>query len=635
MSGFLDWTETFGVYWSQSQNMWLLLALVFVIYAMIKTFALRRRFREKMGVKHFREESARPVNRPFKDAFYLLGTALVVLSALGPQWGQKAHTVKAQGLDICFAVDLSRSMLVEDVSPSRLQAAKNQLSLFLPQLGGDRAALVGFAGSGYVAAPLSPDANALSGFLDPLEPGFISDQATSLGAGIDACFTALKLDQIKDGNEILDEAAKLIVLLSDGDDNVEESGPSIDKAVKLGVPVFSMAVGTAQGGPIALRDPRGNLEGYVKDRKTGQPVTVKLLDKGLLEIAKKTGGQVFYASMGTDAWKKFSDAIANYKRDSREAGTKLDREERFQWPLLVGLLLLLLDFALTETRMFRRLSGWALFLVAFAGTPDARAANPLQVWDNNQAVKSFNSKDYAQAETKFLDALTRNSAELGVRFNWATNKLFSAIPPQTPTAEAESPKETPKPDERLVDEALKELESLKRAPETAAAANKGFRKGLNYQLGQAYELKSDTPRALLSYYASLLDKSGDKATDEQLEKAARDNITRLLGDPDGKGGGGGGGGGGGQGENKDSQGGGGEGPSKPPEPGKDHKDQKQAPKFSGTEVSESEARQILESVSGEEREVQKRKAQSEAKQRSRSQNSEQGKVNSTGRDNPW
>lgn len=634
MSWLFEWTEAFGIYWSQNQNSLLLLGFVFVILALVKTGRVRAAFRKRMGAQYFREEGAHAANRPLKNALYLLGSLLVIIAALGPQWGQKAHTVKAQGLDICFAIDLSRSMLVEDVSPSRLQAVKNQLALFLPQMGGDRAAIVAFAGSGYIAAPLSPDANALSGFLDPLDPSFISDQGTSFGAALENCFTALKLDQAKDAAEVLDDAAKLIVLLSDGDDNVNEAGPAIARAVKLGVPIFAVAVGTEQGGAMAIRDARGTLEGYVKDPRTGQPVIVKLLDKGLKEIAKKAGGQVFYASQGTEAWKQFREAIANYKRDSREAGTKLDREERFQWPLLVGLLLLCLEFLMTETRFFRRKGALVILLAAFGAAHESHAGpnNPLQIWDNNRAVKKFEAKDFAAADAKFLEALSRDATDLGVRYNWATNKMVSAIKP--PAKEGDEPE---KPDGHLVDEALKEFQSLNKEPATNAKENSGFRKALRYQMGQAFELKENNPQALLHYYSSLREKTGNKEADEKLDKATRENITRLLGDPDGKGkgGGGGGGGGGGQEQPKDGQGKGDKGPPQQPKNGEDHKDQKQAPKFSGTDVSEGEARQILESVTGEEREVQKRKAQSESKDRARAQNAERGKVKNNGRDTPW
>jgi Ca-activated chloride channel family protein len=197
-------------------------------------------------------------------------------------------------------------MLAEDVQPNRLQAAKNQLTIFMNRIGGDRAALVGFAGSAFVAAPLTTDHRAIVNFMDPMNNSYISDQSTNMAVGVDACLTALGLDAVKERAEIEDFAAKVIVIVSDGEETGDDFRGAIGRAEKLGVPIYSFAVGTSRGGLIPIRNERG-VE-YLKDPDNpGANVISKLEEKKLKEIAEKTGGKVFYLVNGVEAWKEFEE----------------------------------------------------------------------------------------------------------------------------------------------------------------------------------------------------------------------------------------------------------------------------------------------------------------------------------------
>lgn len=611
----------FGISFSQTENALLLVLIPVIFVLMLQSARVRRVANKALGLSADPRFEA-PVNRPLKSFLYMVGLIFAGIAAVGPQWGQKAHPIKAQGLDICFAMDLSRSMMAEDLSPSRLEQAKNQLAIFLPRLGGDRAALVGFAGSSYVAAPLSVDHTALITFLEPMGPDVISDQATNLSAGVEACLGTLGLADIKDRNEILDDAAKLVVLVSDGEDTASDDTGAIAKAEKFGIPVFAMAVGTEKGAPIPLRED-GKLTGYVKDPQTRQPVLSRLAIKGLKDIAEKTGGKVFYGSAGVEAWKDFENSIADFKRESRDAGTRLDKEERFQWPLAIAVLALLWDFVLTETK-WRWSWKVLVFALAFFGAPRGQAAEPLPGgrWDfrdyellrrNNQGVLDFGAKNHKQADERLRQALGEDADDPLVRYNWAANRLAGAVDPEDPK----------KIDEKALAEATSELVKLADDPRVRADAS--ARRRVEFQLGKAAELKGEAPAALKHYYASLtLDPKSQKSEftvpDTKLDEAAKNNIAHLLvaqqsnsqqqQQQSGEGGGEG------KDDKKDQQGKDGEN-----EKDKDGKKQnqqygqgKQKAKFDNTDVSEGEARQILESVSGEEKEVIKRKARGEAKE---------------------
>ncbi|MBS1985144.1 MAG: VWA domain-containing protein [Bdellovibrionales bacterium] len=604
--------DSLGITFSHGENSILFFVCAAIVLLMIKTVGVRRRAAKVLGLdKEFYDFEA-PINRWLKNFLFILGISATALAAMGPQWGQQNHPIKAQGLDICFALDLSRSMMAEDQAPSRLAQAKSQLEIYLQRLGGDRAALVGFGGGSYIAAPLSVDHAALATFLQPMTPDSVSDQATNLSSGVDSCLTALGLDKIKDRNELLDEVAKLVVLISDGEDTAPDDTGAIKRAERLGVPVFAMAVGTAKGAPIPIRD-RGQLTGYLKDPSTNQPVLTKLEVKGLKDITSQTGGEVFYASDGVEAWKSFEKAISEYKRASRDAGTKLDKEERFQWPLLLAFIALLWDFLLTETRWrwSLRILPWLLILPLTGLVRESRAAEvvpPLPtpshlgaIHANNLAIDSANGKDFKKADGELLQALGEDASNPWLQYNWSANKLQGAVDPEDPQ----------KSDKKAAEEAASTLEKM-RSELKPGQGGEEFQSKLAYQLGQAYELKGDNAKALENYYR-VLPNSPDAPRSEALkalDQKAKANIARLLFAESS----GGGGGGGGQGDKKDNK----EGDSKDSKGNKDGKSEisqaKSKPKFSGTDLNESQANQIIESVSSAEREVLQSKSQQESRE---------------------
>jgi Ca-activated chloride channel family protein len=588
------------------ENASLFLLILAVALFMIRSDHIRKVFLRAIGSD---PQKSIPPRRGLKRILQILGLSVLVLAAMGPQWGQKAHPVKAEGLDLCFALDLSRSMYTEDLAPNRLEQAKNQLEIFLGGLGGDRATIVGFAGGAFIAAPLSIDSSALSTFLMPLSPAVVSDQGTDLSLAVETCLSALGLDGVSDRNVLLDDAAKLIVLITDGEETVDDKRDAIKRAEKLGVPIFSMAVGTAKGAPIPIRD-EGQIRDYVRDPATNQPVVSRLQDKALVEIARKTGGQVFYAYEGLPAWKRFEDEIAGFKRQSRDAGTKLDKEDRFQWPALVAWILLFVEWVLME--------GKAILLVMLifgAWTTTAQASdrhlNPQVVWKNRQAMKKFENDDFKGAEEKWVEALGQDASHPRLRLNWIAAKLRAAV--------GKTPEDPKSIDSKAATEAFQELEQLSKEKTLSPE----LQEELTFQKAQALELLNKNTEALSEYY-KVLANSGKHV------EGASHNIARLLFS---------------QSQKQNSKGqGGGEGNSKNQDQSNspDKKDskskfsqEKRASKYNGTDVDEKQAQQILESVSGEEREVMKRRAQGLAKERMIEKNRENRENGQRGRGKDW
>lgn len=584
-------------------------------------YLFNRRWRkinlQKLQVLSWPGAFVKPKARRIKSFFQITGLLFLIIALLGPQWGQKEKPLRAQGLDLCVGLDLSRSMLAEDVAPNRLQAAKNQLSLFIQRLGGDRVTLVGFAGSSFMAVPLTNDHRAIISFMDPMNNSYISDQSTNLPRAVDSCLNALGLEKVKDRIEIEDLAAKVIVLVTDGEETNDDYKDAVSRATKLGVPIYSFAAGTAKGGLIPLRSDRG-VE-YLKDpAQPGSNVISRLEEKTLKDMADKTGAKVFYLANGVEAWKEFEETLARYKRDGIDTGTQFDREDRFQWPLWIAFFFLILDFLVPELGWRRIFSSsmslliWILLPASFLSqkieaqslspknlfTPES---SPAIVYKNNKGTKEFQKRNHAEARKQFEEALSESSQSPVLRFNWASNRLVMSFPQDS----GKGPMDPKKLNQQVLDEGLKELQKLHETYLPTQSDDR-FYKGLNYQLAVAYELKQDKAKALKHYYTALNLKPEDNKLDPLTEEA----IKRLLASSEQ------GGGGGGEGQDpKENKEGEGEGEDKKDNP-QYTRGQQQAPKFDGTEIDDQQAKKILESSQTKENDVRKKNAQKESRAQS-------------------
>jgi tetratricopeptide (TPR) repeat protein len=367
-----------------------------------------------------------------------------------------------------------------------------------------------------------------------------------------------------------------------------------------------MAYGTDAGGTIPLRDDKGQLLEYLKDRKNNQPVLTKIQDKALKLITEECAGEIYYASGGLSAWNKFEKDLSNLKRASKEAGSKLDQEERFQWPLLLGFLILLFEFWVPELRWpWAKTLLMAVMLAFGFKSPKALAfdaRDPRLVQRNNAAAKPFEAGDFAKSEKALNRALEIDANNRQLRTNWATNKIFQSLLDEG------------KVDPVKLKAAQGEFESLIKS--SKSPTEKAL---LDYQMGIVNELQNKIPEALSHYYSVLLENHDDLGT------KAKTNISRLLTQQESQKGQSGS-----QGQDPQQ---GQDGKDQQPKDGEQASQQKQKPRYSGTDLSENEAKQILESVGGEERDVQKRKARAESREKGARKGQERG--NGDGSSNPW
>ena len=278
--------------------------------------------------------------RSFLKGALLLGALFLMLVALaGPRWGSRYEEVSRKGVDIMIVVDVSRSMLAEDIKPSRLERARREVLDFLRVIEGDRAGLVAFAGAAFVQCPLTLDYGALIMFLGALGPDLIPVPGTDLGAAIETALSSFDFQS---------ETDKVILLITDGEDNEKRGLEAAGKAARKGVKIFVFGMGEAAGGPIPAG---GNKGGFEKD-KEGKLILSKLDEEGLRKIAAQTGGAYVRSLAGDlDLDLLYFDGIkVKTEATTLKSGKIRIFEERFTFFLLAAFLFLILEGLITERK---------------------------------------------------------------------------------------------------------------------------------------------------------------------------------------------------------------------------------------------------------------------------------------------
>ena len=312
--------------------LWLLpLAAVTFLVVYRKRRQALVRFAEPELLKRLTPEGSRG-RRVIKAVFCLLALGCMLLALAGPRWGSHYQEVTQKGVDIVIALDVSPSMLVEDVKPDRLERAKREITDFLKVVQGDRVSLVAFSGAAYTQCPLTLDYGALMMFLNILHPDHIPIPGTDLGAAIQGAMAAF---------DPKSETDKVILLITDGEDNEKRGLEAAVDAAGKGIKIFVFGMGDPAGGPIPASGGRG---GFIKDDK-GELVLSKLNEAGLQEMAAVTGGEYVRSMAGDlDLDLLYFDGIKQ-KTDAAvvKSGKIKVYEERFFIFAAAAFLLLLLE----------------------------------------------------------------------------------------------------------------------------------------------------------------------------------------------------------------------------------------------------------------------------------------------------
>ncbi len=330
------------------QSLWLLLLLPimagFFLYAYRRKRKTLQRFAQVEMLRKMTDQISY-WRQGLKSIMLLLGLFFLIIALSRPQWGTKMELMKRKGLDIVIAVDVSLSMYAEDIKPNRLARAKQEIGKFVDRLSGDRVGLVAFAGDAFMQCPLTTDYSALKIFLDVLGPDLIETPGTSLGAALETSMKAFDPKERK---------YRVILLLTDGEENNEHAEKYAEEAAKLGISIFTVGIGSLNGVPIPLKDGQGNVN-YKKD-PDGNIVTTKLDEDVLLKIASATNGKYYHAEPGRFELEEVLKQINTMEKRELEGQKLTQYEDRFQIPLILAFICLLLEMLIPDRK--KRKTEW-------------------------------------------------------------------------------------------------------------------------------------------------------------------------------------------------------------------------------------------------------------------------------------
>ncbi|WP_339664271.1 VWA domain-containing protein [Maribacter arcticus] len=270
----------------------------------------------------------------------ILGLALLIVGLVNPKIGTKLETVKREGVDIVFAVDVSKSMLAEDIAPNRIEKAKRLVSEIINQLASDRIGIIAYAGQAYPQLPITTDYSAAKMFLQGMNTDMLTSQGTAIDQAIELATTYY--DDAEQTNRVL-------FIISDGEDHSEGSTlDAVEDAVDEGITIYTIGVGKEKGAPIPIKR-NGILESLKKDNQ-GETVITKLNKEVLIDIASEGNGQYIDGSNTDAAVEIIKNELLQMDKKEFEAKQFAEYKDQFQWFIGAALLLLFLDIFILDRK---------------------------------------------------------------------------------------------------------------------------------------------------------------------------------------------------------------------------------------------------------------------------------------------
>ncbi|AOW22099.1 BatB protein [Urechidicola croceus] len=304
---------------------------------------------KKRTQKKFANEELLKKLSPSKSSFksflkmltFLLGLTFLIVSLTNPKMGTKLETVKRQGVDIVFALDVSKSMLAEDIAPNRLEKAKQIISKIVDKLGSDRIGIIIYAGNAYPLLPITTDHGAAKMFLQSANPDMVSSQGTAINE-------AIKLASSYYNND--EQTNRFLFIISDGEDHQDDTSSAIAQATKDGIKTYTIGVGdSSKGSPIPLKDRYGVIQGYKKDSQ-GEVVLTQMNESTLEEIAEKGNGKYILGNRTKETVDYVEDLLIKAEKSEFETKQFSDYKDQFQWFIGLGLLFFIIDALMLEKK---------------------------------------------------------------------------------------------------------------------------------------------------------------------------------------------------------------------------------------------------------------------------------------------
>ncbi|MBT3207880.1 MAG: VWA domain-containing protein [Bacteroidetes bacterium] len=332
---------------AQLQYFYLLLAVPLLIIIFMVSQTLRKRALKKFGNLQLLQKLMPDVSnsRPIvKFIFLVFGLIALIVGIAGPQVGTKLEDINREGVEIIIALDVSNSMLAEDIQPNRLERARRAISKLVEQLKNDKFGLIVFAGDAYTQLPITTDFSAAKMFLSTVNTGFVQKQGTSIGSAIELGAKSFGPD----------ESSKTIIVITDGENHEDDAIEAAKIAAEKGITVHTIGMGLPKGAPIPIKGRYGQF----RKNKLGEVVISKLNEPMLQEIALAGKGVYVRASNTQSALKILFDEIEKMEKQEISSSIYSEYEERFQYFIGIAIFFLLLDFVLLDrkNKLFREVN---------------------------------------------------------------------------------------------------------------------------------------------------------------------------------------------------------------------------------------------------------------------------------------
>jgi Ca-activated chloride channel family protein len=333
------------------------LYLLLLLPAMIAFFIINE-FRRRKSLKRLGEPFLvgklipeiswiRPV---IKFLFLIIALSAAVIMLARPQFGSKIEEVKKQGVEVIIALDVSNSMLAEDIQPNRLTRAKQAISKLVDNLDNDKIGLIVFAGDAYSQIPITTDYISAKMFLSTINPDMVPKQGTAIGAAIDLASRSFTPGEGK---------SKAIIIITDGENHEDDPVSAAEKASKAGIVIHTIGIGSSDGVPVPLGT--GSKRDYLKDAD-GATVITKLDEEILKKIAVSAGGNYIRASNSSIGLDEIFNDIRKMKKEDLESTMYTEYNDQFQIFTAIALFFLVLDFLIMD-RKNRSLRNVKLFKI--------------------------------------------------------------------------------------------------------------------------------------------------------------------------------------------------------------------------------------------------------------------------------
>jgi Ca-activated chloride channel family protein len=278
------------------------------------------------------------VARPWvKFILAITALGLVIIALAGPQFGTKLRDVKRKGIELVIALDVSNSMMAEDITPCRLENAKRAISKLIDELHNDKLALIVFAGDAFVQVPMTSDYSAAKMFLSSINPSLVSNQGTAIASAIE-----LGMKSFSPG----DEKNKAIVIITDGEDHEGDAVGMATKANEAGIIVHTIGMGLPNGAPIPVTNANGQRD-YRTDN-TGSVVISKLDETTLKQVAAAGGGKYIRANNTKSGLSALFEELNQMQKVEMESKIYSEYEEQYQYFLGFAILLIFIEFIILQ-----------------------------------------------------------------------------------------------------------------------------------------------------------------------------------------------------------------------------------------------------------------------------------------------